>query len=113
MSHLGHGGPICRSGENDPETFLPRLFFRKTKTLSTIVGALSKIPVKKYGHGLLNPVTSAQAKYLSSHRGSSEMIWAMTGGGAFFNADHLHTLGEERRDRKKNGKPRTKPNSRV
>ena len=48
------------------ETFLPRLFFRKTKILSPIVGALSTIPVNKYGLGKLNPVTSAYEKYLSS-----------------------------------------------
>ena len=48
------------------ETFLPRLFSGKTKTLSPIVGALSTIPVNKFGLGLLNPVTSSQEKYLSS-----------------------------------------------
>ena len=36
------------------ETFLPRFFFGKTKTLSPIVGDLSTIPFKKYGLGLLN-----------------------------------------------------------
>ena len=40
------------------ETFLPRLFFGNTKTLSPVVGALSMIPVSKAGLGLLNPVTS-------------------------------------------------------
>ena len=48
------------------KTFSPRLFFRKTKTLSPVVGALSTMPVRKYGLGLLNPVTSEQEKYLSS-----------------------------------------------
>ena len=42
------------------ETFLPRLFFGKKKTLSLVVGDLSKIPVKKAGLGILNPVTLAQ-----------------------------------------------------
>ena len=42
------------------ETFLPRLFIGKKKNLSPIVGALSTMQVKKYGLGLLNPVTSAQ-----------------------------------------------------
>ena len=83
------------------ETFLPRLFFGKTKTLSPIVGALSTMPVKKSGLSFLNPVTSEQDKYLSSQRGSAELIWAMTGGGAFSNDDHLRTLGEERREGKK------------
>ena len=56
------------------------------------------MPVKKYVMGLLNPVTSAKEKYLSSQRGSTEMVWTVTGGGAFSNADHLRTLSEERRD---------------
>ena len=38
------------------ETFLHRLFFGITKTLSPIVGALSTMPVSKYGMGLLNIV---------------------------------------------------------
>ena len=42
------------------ETFLPHLFFRKTKILSPIVGDQSTMPVKKSGLGLLNPVTSSQ-----------------------------------------------------
>ena len=33
------------------ETFLPRLLFRKTKTLSPVVGALSTMPVKKIRTG--------------------------------------------------------------
>ena len=77
------------------ETFLPRPFFRRTKTLSPTVVTISTMPIKVDGLGLLNPVKSAKEKYLSSHRGSSELIRAMTGGGAFSNADHLWTLGEE------------------
>ena len=59
------------------------------------------MPVKKSVLGLLNPVTSAQEKYLNSQRGSAEFVWTVTEGGAFFNADHLRKLGEERRDGKK------------
>ena len=44
------------------ETFLPRLFFRNMKTLSTIVGDLSMMLVKKSRLGTLNPVASAQDK---------------------------------------------------
>ena len=44
------------------ETFLPHFFFGKIKTLSHVIGALSTIPPKKAGLGLLNPVTSAQEK---------------------------------------------------
>ena len=80
------------------DNFLPHLFFGNTKTLSPIVGALSTMLVMKYGMGLLNPVTSAQEKYLTYQRGSAELIWAVTGGGEFSNANHLRTLGEERRD---------------
>ena len=62
------------------ETFLHRLFFGKTKTFSYIVGALSEMTVKKARLGLLNPVTSAQEKDLSSQQGSAELVWAVTEG---------------------------------
>ena len=52
------------------ETFLPRLFFGNTKTFSPIVVALSMMPVKKSGLGLLNPVTSSQDKYLAPRGGA-------------------------------------------
>ena len=65
------------------ENFLPRLLFGKTKTLSPFVGALNTMPVKKAGLGLLNPVTSAQDKYLSSQRGSTELVRAVAGGVGF------------------------------
>ena len=75
------------------ETFFIHLFFLKTKTLSLIVQVLS--------FGLLNPVMSAKKKYQISQQGSVELIWAMIGGGALFNANHLLELGEERRYGKK------------
>ena len=37
-------------------------------------------------------------KYLSSQRGSVELVWAVTGGGVFSNVDHLQTLIEEIHD---------------
>ena len=83
------------------ETFLPCLFFVKTKTLSLVVGSLSTMLVKKSGLGLLNPVTSYQEKYLSSTRGSAELVRAVMVGKAFSNADHLQTLSEEQHDGKK------------
>ena len=46
-------------------------------------------------------MASDQEKYLSSTRGSAELVRAVTGGGAFSNVDHLRTLSEEQRDRKK------------
>ena len=48
------------------KTLFPRLFFGKTKNLSPVVGDLSTMPVRKSGLGILNPVMSAQEKYLSS-----------------------------------------------
>ena len=72
------------------ETFLPHLFFGKTKTLSPIVGALSTMPVKKSGLVLLG-----------SQQEGVELIQAVMGVGAFSNADQLETLGKERRDGKK------------
>ena len=83
------------------ETFLHRLFFGNTENISPVVEALSTTTVNKYGLGLLNTVTSDQENYLSSTRGSEELVRAVTGGGAFSNADHLWTLREERRDKKK------------
>ena len=74
------------------ETFLPHILFRKTKTLSPIVGALSTMSVRKAGLGLLNTVTLEQEKYLRSHRESAELVLAVTGGGELSNADHLRNI---------------------
>ena len=79
---------------------MPHIFFGNKKTLSPVVGYLSKMPFRKYSLGLLNTVTSAQEKYLSSTRGSIELIQAVAGGGEFSNADHLRTLSEDQRERK-------------
>ena len=46
-------------------TILPRLLFRKSKSILPIVGNLSMIPVKKSGLGLQNPVISTDEIYLS------------------------------------------------
>ena len=94
--HLVHGTryAFTRVGKMIWGNFLPHLFFRKTKTLSPIVGTLSKIPIKVAGLDLLNPVTSEKEKYLSSQQGSNELIRAVTGGGEFSNANHLRMLGE-------------------
>ena len=39
------------------------------------------MPVKKYGLGLLNPVTPVNDKYLSYKREIKELIYAVAGGG--------------------------------
>ena len=82
------------------KTFLPCILFRKTKNLSPVVGDLSTMPVKKYGMGLLNPVTSDQEKYSSSTQGSVELVQAVTGGGEFSYVNHLRTLIDDRQDGK-------------
>ena len=83
------------------ENLLPCLFAAKTKTLSTVVGDLSTIPVNKSGLGLLNPVMSEQEKYLSSQQGSAELVQSMNRGGELSNAYHLRNLSEEICDGKK------------
>ena len=83
------------------ETLLPCILFVNTKTLSSIVGALSTIPVKKAVQGLLNPVELAKEKYLSYQRGSAELIRAVTRGRAFSNTGHLLALRGERCGRQK------------
>ena len=70
------------------ETFLPCLLF-KMNPPPLVVGALSTMPVNKYGLGLLNTVTFEQEKYLSSTRGSTELVRAVTGGERLSNGDHL------------------------
>ena len=88
------GDLLVGLGKMIRETFLPRLFFRKTKTISSVVGYLSTMMARKSGLGLLNPATSVKEKYLISMRGSAELIQAMAGGGEISNADHLRTLSE-------------------
>ena len=56
------------------ETFLPHIFFGKSKTLSPIVGILIKVPVKKYGLEFLNPLMSMNKKCLSLQRASTYLI---------------------------------------
>ena len=68
------GDAFARVEKILPETFLTHLLFEKSKYLSPIVGTLSKMPVKKSGLGLLNPLTSANEKYLSLKRASTELI---------------------------------------
>ena len=93
---------LCKIMWYHLDEFFPHLFFGKKKTLFPAIGYLSKMLVKKASMGLLNPVTSAQEKYLQYQQGSAELVRAVTGGGLFLNADHLRTLMEERRDGKKN-----------
>ena len=61
------------------ETYLPLIFFGKPKTLSPIVGALSKFPVKKSRMVQHNPVTSEKDKYASSLRAIGGLIGGVKG----------------------------------
>ena len=78
-----------------------------------MVVALSKIPANKDGQGLLNPVALAKEKYLSSQRGSTELIRAVMGG------DHSPTpatswqAGKKCVTGRKTRMMQTKPKSRV
>ena len=95
------------------ELFLPRLFFGKTKNLLPIVGTISTMPIKMDGLGLLNPVTSAKEKCLSSQRGSVEIIRYVTGEEYSPMPTTYGHSGKKDVTERKTGNPRTKPNSRV
>ena len=58
---------------------MPCLFFGKSKFLSSIVGTLSTMAVKKSGFGIQNAVTSDDEKFLISQRTSTELIRAVMG----------------------------------
>ena len=83
------------------KTFLTRLLFGKSKTLSLIIETLSMIPVKKSRLGLPNPVTSTNKNFLTSQRASTELIQAVMREGVLSNADHLLDIREERHDGQK------------
>ena len=73
------GGAFTGVGKILWVTFLPRSFFRKSKTLSPIVGTLSKMSVNKSGLGLLNPATSENENCPIFKRASTELIQSVTG----------------------------------
>ena len=98
--HLGHRRRVCESGEDDSGNLFASSFIRKDDP-PPVVGSLSTMSVKKSGLGLLNPFASAQENYLRSTRGRAELVQAVTGGGEFSNAKHLHTLSEEQNEGKK------------
>ena len=83
------------------KNFLPRILFRKSKSLTPFIESLSAPPIKKSILGLQNTVTSADKKYLSSRHASMEMIQSVTGEVKFSTTDRLLALKEERRDTQK------------
>ena len=60
------------------ETFLPRLFFDRSKTLPPVVGAPSMLPLK-IRSGPKNPMTSAAEKHTGSLYASCKLVGAVTG----------------------------------
>ena len=62
--------------------------------------------------GLLNPVNIVKEKYISSHWGRADLIWAVTGGGVPTPITYRR-LGNKGVTGRKTGKLRTKPSSRV
>ena len=83
------------------ETFLPCTFYGKSKSLPSIIGNLSTMPVKKSVLGLECPVTLANDKYQILLRASIKLIGSVTRASEFSTHDHLHAVKEERRDGKK------------
>ena len=71
------GDAFSGEGKMIQETILPFLFFVKSKSLSPIVGTLSKMRVKKSGMGLLNPVVWLNEQCLSLQHAITELIWAV------------------------------------
>ena len=80
--------------------FLPRLFFRKPRSPTPLIGALITVLVKKFGLGLKNPVTSTDEKYLSLQSASMELNQDVIGEGCFSTDNHLLELREEIQDEK-------------
>ena len=83
------------------ETFLPRLFFRRLKTLHPVVGYLSMFLVKKYQPGLQKPMPSSAEKYNSLLRAICDLIGKVKGKREFSTANHKPAVKEERQERKK------------
>ena len=62
------------------ETFLPRLYFVKSKTLPSVVISLITLLVNKSRLVLQNPVTSSEENYTSSLCASCDLVGGVTGG---------------------------------
>ena len=62
--HKEYRRRVYGSGEDCPGNIFASTLFGKSKTLSPIVGTLTTILIKKAGLGLLDPVTSANKKWL-------------------------------------------------
>ena len=77
---------------------MPCLLFGKSKTLPPIVGALSKLPVKKSEMGLQNIVTSSKEKYTSLLHVSDNTIDAFKDKQVFSTTNHIQEVKGDGRD---------------
>ena len=88
----GKWGINFGSGEDALGNLSALFFSKKKKSLSPVVGSLRTMPVKKYGLRILNSVMSAKETFLCFQWGSGELVQTVTGGGAFYKANHLLLL---------------------
>ena len=83
---------ICVNGGISAGKRLPLRFFRGSKTLPPVVGALNKFLVNKAGLGLLNSITSPKDKYNSSICVSCELVGAVMGERSFSTLDYIWSV---------------------
>ena len=83
------------------ENVLSCIFFGISKTLSTAVGSLSKLPVNKSGMGLQNPEKWSEDKYTSFLCAIYKLIGAVTCETEFSTADRIWSVKEERQGGRK------------
>ena len=77
------------------ETLLPCIFFGKLKTIPSVVGNLSRFPLKIAGLGLQKPVTSAVDKYTVFLYERYELIYAFTSEREFATVDNIQAVKED------------------
>ena len=80
------------SGNTSSGNLFASYFFGKSKYISSIVGTLSMMKVKKYILGLQDLVRSANKIYHSSLCAISKMIGAVTRTSEFSTANHLQAV---------------------
>ena len=77
----------------------PSSFIWKTEIPPPNIRSSKTLPVKKYGMGLQNHVTSAKEKCTSLISAIGYLIGIVTGKQVFPTADHIRVVKGERRDK--------------
>ena len=95
--NLGHGRCIRRSEENDSGNLFTSSFLHKYENPLTRCRIYKYNTFQEIRTGTPESIDVSTVEVLSSQRGSAELVRAVTGGGAFSNANHLRTLSEKRR----------------